>query len=295
MDKKKVAFIGLGVMGHPMAGHLAKAGHQVRVYNRTTAKAQTWVNQYRGSFGQTPRDAAEGAEIVFVCVGNDDDLRSVIYGEQGVLAGMAPGSLLVDHTTASAEVAREIGALTAKSQVGFLDAPVSGGQSGAENGTLTVMLGGDAGHFERARPVILCYARAAALLGPIGSGQLTKMVNQICIAGIVQGLAEGLNFAQRAGLDGVKVVDVISKGAAQSWQMENRGLSMLNDEFDFGFAVNWMRKDLGICLNEGRRNGARLPLTALVDQFYAELQELGGGRWDTSSLIRLLNGFSTKP
>ena len=294
MNEQKVAFIGLGVMGHPMAGHLARAGHQVRVYNRTTVKAEAWVGQYQGSFGATPREAVEEAEIVFVCVGNDDDLRSVIYGEQGVLAGMAPGTLLVDHTTASAEVAREIAALADKSQVGFLDAPVSGGQAGAENGVLTVMIGGDQAHFEQARPAILCYARAATLLGPVGAGQLTKMVNQICIAGIVQGLAEGLNFAQKAGLDGAKVVDVISKGAAQSWQMENRGLTMLKDEFDFGFAVNWMRKDLGICLDESRHNGARLPLVALVDQFYAEVQELGGGRWDTSSLIRLLNGYSTK-
>jgi 3-hydroxyisobutyrate dehydrogenase-like beta-hydroxyacid dehydrogenase len=294
MNKQKVAFIGLGVMGHPMAGHLAKAGHQVRVYNRTRSKAEAWVSQYQGSFATTPREAAEGAEIVFVCVGNDDDLRSVVYGDQGVLATMAPGSLLVDHTTASALVAREIGTQAAKSQVGFLDAPVSGGQAGAENGTLTVMVGGDVLNFERARPVILSYARAATLLGPVGSGQLTKMVNQICIAGIVQGLAEGLNFAQKAGLDAASVVDVISKGAAHSWQMENRGLTMLKDEFDFGFAVNWMRKDLAICLDECRRNGARLPLTALIDQFYAEVQELGGGRWDTSSLIRLLNGYPTK-
>ena len=294
MNGKKVAFIGLGVMGFPMAGHLAKAGHRVRVYNRTTARAEAWIGQYQGSLGKTPREAAEGAEIVFVCVGNDDDLRSVVYGEQGVLAGMVPGTLLVDHTTASAEVAREIAALAEKSKVGFLDAPVSGGQAGAENGALTVMIGGDQTHFETARPVILSYARAATLLGPAGAGQLTKMVNQICIAGIVQGLAEGLNFAQKAGLDGARVVEVISKGAAQSWQMKNRALTMLKDEFDFGFAVNWMRKDLGICLDESRRNGARLPLAALIDQFYAEVQELGGGRWDTSSLIRLLNGYSTK-
>ncbi len=295
MDKKiRVAFIGLGVMGHPMAGHLATAGYQVSVYNRTTAKAEQWVKQYQGRLGLTPREAAQGADLVFVCVGNDDDLRSVIYGDQGALAAMAPGSLLVDHTTASAEVAREIGALAEKSQVGFLDAPVSGGQVGAENGALTVMMGGDTADFERAQPVILSYARAATLLGPVGSGQLTKMVNQICIAGIVQGLSEGLNFAQKAGLDGAKVVDVISKGAAQSWQMENRGLTMLKDQFDFGFAVNWMRKDLAICLDECRHNGARLPMTALVDQFYAEIQALDGGRWDTSSLIRLLNGYTKK-
>jgi len=295
MDEKiRVAFIGLGVMGHPMAGHLATAGYQVSVYNRTTAKAEQWVKQYQGCLGLTPREAAQGADLVFVCVGNDDDLRSVIYGNQGALAAMAPGSLLVDHTTASAEVAREIGALAEKSQVGFLDAPVSGGQVGAENGALTVMMGGNTADFERAQPVILSYARAATLLGPVGSGQLTKMVNQICIAGIVQGLSEGLNFAQKAGLDGAKVVDVISKGAAQSWQMENRGLTMLKDEFDFGFAVNWMRKDLAICLDECRHNGARLPMTALVDQFYAEIQALDGGRWDTSSLIRLLNGYTKK-
>jgi len=294
MRGKKVAFIGLGVMGYPMAGHLATAGHEVRVYNRTRAKAEQWVGQYQGRLGLTPREAAEGAEIVFICVGNDDDLRSVVYGDQGVMAAMAPGTLLVDHTTASAEVAREIGALAEKSQVGFLDAPVSGGQAGAENGVLTVMVGGDPSDFERAQPVILSYARAATLLGPIGSGQLTKMVNQICVTGIVHGLAEGLNFAQKAGLDGAKVVEVLSKGAAQSWQMENRGLTMLKDEFDFGFAVNWMRKDLGICLDECRHNGARLPMIALIDQFYAEVQELGGGRWDTSSLIRLLNGYSTK-
>ncbi len=294
MDKPKVALIGLGVMGHPMAGHLATAGYQVSVYNRTTAKAEQWVKQYQGRLGLTPREAAQGADLVFVCVGNDDDLRSVIYGDQGALAAMAPGSLLVDHTTASAEVAREIGALAEKSQVGFLDAPVSGGQVGAENGALTVMMGGDTADFERAQPVILSYARAATLLGPVGSGQLTKMVNQICIAGIVQGLSEGLNFAQKAGLDGAKVVDVISKGAAQSWQMENRGLTMLKDQFDFGFAVNWMRKDLAICLDECRHNGARLPMTALVDQFYAEIQALDGGRWDTSSLIRLLNGYTKK-
>ena len=294
MRGKKVAFIGLGVMGFPMAGHLAKAGYQVQVYNRTASKAEAWVSQHQGSSGTTPKAAAEGADIVFVCVGNDDDLRSVVYGDQGVLAGMAPNTLLVDHTTASANVAREIAARADKLQIGFLDAPVSGGQMGAENGTLTVMVGGDSAHFDRSQPVIGSYARAVTLLGPVGSGQLTKMVNQICIAGIVQGLAEGLNFAQKAGLDGAKVVEVISKGAAQSWQMENRGSTMLKDEFDFGFAVNWMRKDLGICLDEGRHNGARLPLVALVDQFYAEVQELGGGRWDTSSLIRLLNGYSTK-
>jgi len=258
-------------MGHPMAGHLATAGYQVSVYNRTTAKAEQWVKQYQGCLGLTPREAAQGADLVFVCVGNDDDLRSVIYGNQGALAAMAPGSLLVD-----------------------LGARRTIKKKGAENGALTVMMGGNTADFERAQPVILSYARAATLLGPVGSGQLTKMVNQICIAGIVQGLSEGLNFAQKAGLDGAKVVDVISKGAAQSWQMENRGLTMLKDEFDFGFAVNWMRKDLAICLDECRHNGARLPMTALVDQFYAEIQALDGGRWDTSSLIRLLNGYTKK-
>jgi len=294
MSVKNVAFVGLGVMGYPMAGHLSKAGFQVKVYNRTVSKAEAWVDQHGGDLGHTPREAASGAEIVFICVGNDEDLRSVVYGDDGVLSGMSPGTLLVDHTTASAEVAREIDAAAQKVQVGFLDAPVSGGQAGAENGVLTVMIGGESGHFEKAQPVIMSYARAATLMGPVGSGQLTKMVNQICIAGLVQGLAEGLNFAQKAGLDGARVVDVISKGAAQSWQMDNRGQTMLKDQFDFGFAVNWMRKDLGICLQEGRHNGARLPVVALIDQFYAEIQELGGGRWDTSSLIRLLNGYSTK-
>jgi 3-hydroxyisobutyrate dehydrogenase-like beta-hydroxyacid dehydrogenase len=285
MSKQQVAFIGLGVMGYPMAGHLATAGYQTRVYNRTAAKAEKWCQDYQGDFASTPREAAEGADFVFMCVGNDDDLRSVVYGDDGVLAGCKEGSILVDHTTASANVAREI---ADKSPVAFLDAPVSGGQAGAENGVLTVMIGGDQASFEAVRPVIMSYARAAELLGSVGAGQLTKMVNQICIAGLVQGLSEGLNFAQRAGLDGHKVVDVISKGAAGSWQMENRGNTMLNDEFEFGFAVDWMRKDLAICLEESEHNGAELPVTRIVNDFYGEVQEMGGGRWDTSSLIRRL-------
>ena len=285
MSKQKVAFIGLGVMGYPMAGHLAKAGYETRVYNRTAAKAEKWCKEYGGSHGLTPREAAEGADFVFMCVGNDDDLRSVVYGDDGVLAGCKADAILVAHTTASADVAREI---AGRAKVEFLDAPVSGGQAGAENGVLTVMIGGSEAAFDKALPVIMSYARAAELLGGVGAGQLTKMVNQICIAGLVQGLSEGLNFAQRAGLDGHKVVDVISKGAAGSWQMENRGHTMLNDEFEFGFAVDWMRKDLGICLEESARNGAELPITRIVNDFYAEVQAMGGSRWDTSSLIRRL-------
>lgn len=285
MSKQQVAFIGLGVMGYPMAGHLANAGYRTRVYNRTAAKAEKWCQQYQGDFAETPREAAEGADFIFMCVGNDEDLRSVVYGDDGVLAGCKESSILVDHTTASANVAREI---AEKSPVPFLDAPVSGGQAGAENGVLTVMIGGDQASFDATRPVIMSYARAAELMGSVGAGQLTKMVNQICIAGLVQGLAEGLNFAQRAGLDGHKVVDVISKGAAGSWQMENRGNTMLDDEFEFGFAVDWMRKDLAICLEEAERNGAPLPVTRIVNDFYGEVQAMGGGRWDTSSLIRRL-------
>ena len=285
MSKEKVAFIGLGVMGYPMAGHLANAGYATTVYNRTTAKAEQWCKDYQGNWAGTPGQAAEGADFVFICVGNDDDLRSVVYGEDGVLAGMADGAILVDHTTASANVAREI---SQKSQVPFLDAPVSGGQAGAENGVLTVMVGGEQAAFDIARPVILSYARAVELLGSAGAGQLTKMVNQICIAGLVQGLSEGLDFAQRSGLDGAKVVDVISKGAAGSWQMENRGYTMLKDEFDFGFAVDWMQKDLGICIEESEKNGAALPITRIVNDYYGEIQEMGGGRWDTSSLMRRL-------
>jgi len=284
----KVSFLGLGVMGFPMAGHLKKGGHEVTVYNRTQAKAQKWVETHGGKAAATPAEAAKGADIVFSCVGNDDDLRSIVLGGEGAFAGMAKGAIFVDHTTASANVARELGAVAKGKGIHFLDAPVSGGQAGAENGKLTVMVGGDQADFDRAKPVIDCYARACVLLGPVGSGQLAKMVNQICIAGLVQGLAEGMNFAVKAGLDPAKLVETISKGAAQSWQMENRALTMVADKFDFGFAVDWMRKDLGICLEEAKRNGARLPVTALVDQFYAQVQQRGGKRWDTSSLIHLL-------
>ena len=284
----KTAFLGLGVMGFPMAGHLRKNGHEVTVFNRTAAKAAKWVETHGGKAAATPAEATRGAEIVFACVGNDDDLRSIALGEQGAFAGMAGGTIFVDHTTASANVARELGALARGKGLHFLDAPVSGGQAGAENGKLTVMVGGEEADFDRAKPVIDSYARACVLLGAVGSGQLAKMVNQICIAGLVQGLAEGMNFAVKAGLDPVKLVETISKGAAQSWQMENRALTMVQDKFDFGFAVDWMRKDLGICLEEAKRNGARLPVTALVDQFYAQVQQRGGRRWDTSSLIHLL-------
>jgi 3-hydroxyisobutyrate dehydrogenase len=284
----KVAFIGLGVMGFPMAGHLASNGHDVTVNNRTGARAEAWTQKHKGRHAATPAAAAKDAEIVFACVGNDDDLRSIAFGPSGVLAGIKSGAVFVDHTTASAEVAREVSAAAAKQTVDFLDAPVSGGQAGAENGKLTVMVGGEQGPFDRAKPVIDSYARACVLMGPAGSGQLAKMVNQICIAGLVQGLSEGMNFAMRAGLDCKKLVEVISKGAAQSWQMENRALTMVEDKFNFGFAVDWMRKDLGICLAEAKRNKARLPVTALVDQFYAQVQARGGSRWDTSSLIHLL-------
>lgn len=283
-----VAFVGLGVMGYPMAGHLKTAGHDVAVYNRTASKASQWLAQYQGRSGQTPAEAAAGAQLVMLCVGNDDDVRAVVYGEDGVLAQMQPGSVLIDHTTASADLARELAAACAAKGIGFLDAPVSGGQAGAQNGALTIMLGGDAADFERAEPVLRHYAKSARLLGPAGSGQLAKMVNQICIAGVVQGLAEALHFAKCADLDAKAVLEVISKGAAQSWQMENRGATMVDGQFDFGFAVDWMRKDLSITLNEARRNGAQLPVTALVDQFYAEVQALGGNRQDTSSLIRRL-------
>jgi len=278
----KAAFIGLGVMGYPMAGHLATKGHQVTVYNRTRAKADKWAKQHGGKAAATPAEAASGAAIVFSCVGNDDDLRAVTIGSDGAFAGMAHDAVFVDHTTASAEVARELGAIADKQGFHFLDAPVSGGQAGAENGQLTVMVGGDPAAFERASPVIDAFAKSCVLLGPVGSGQLTKMVNQICIAGLVQGLAEGMNFAQRAGLDG-------AKGAAQSWQRDNRALTMLAGKFDFGFAIDWMRKDLAICLAEGRRNGARLPVAALVDQFYAQVQARGGKRWDSSGLMHLLS------
>jgi len=284
----KVAFLGLGVMGFPMAGHLKKAGHEVTVYNRSAAKAAKWVETHGGQSAPTPREAAKSQEIVFACVGNDDDLRSVVLGSDGAFAGMSEGALFIDHTTASAEVARELGAVAEKSGLGFLDAPVSGGQAGAENGKLTVMVGGAQDAFDRAKPVIDSYARACILLGPLGSGQLTKMVNQICIAGLVQALAEGMNFAKLAGLDTAKVVEVISKGAAQSWQMENRANTMVAGKFDFGFAVDWMRKDLAICLEEAKRNKARLPVTAIIDQFYAQVQQRGGNRWDTSSLMDLV-------
>ena len=284
----KLAFLGLGVMGYPMAGHLAKAGHQVTVYNRTGAKAAQWVKEYGGQHRPTPAEAAAGAEIVFTCVGNDDDVRQVLTAKEGAFAGMARGAILADHTTASAEVAREMAALAKEKGIGFLDAPVSGGQAGAVNGKLTIMVGGDKPVFDEAQPVMAHYGRAVTLMGPAGNGQLTKMVNQICIAGLVQALSEGLNFAMRAGLDPKLVVEVISKGAAQSWQMENRASTMVEGKFDFGFAIDWMRKDLAICLAEARRNRAALPVTALVDQFYQRIQERGGKRWDTSALIHLL-------
>lgn len=285
----KVAFIGLGVMGYPMAGHLkTKGGHDVTVYNRTTAKAEGWVQQFGGALGLTPAEAAKDADFVFTCVGNDDDLRAVTIGPDGVLASMKPGAILIDNTTASADVARELYAAAKDKGCGFVDAPVSGGQAGAENGVLTVMCGGDEATFEAAKPIIEPFARMIGLMGPAGSGQLTKMMNQICIAGIVQGLAEAVHFGKRAGLDIEKVVEVISKGAAGSWQMENRHKTMNAGKYDFGFAVDWMRKDLGIVLNEAKTNGATLPLTALVDQFYGDVQKLGGNRWDTSSLLARL-------
>jgi 3-hydroxyisobutyrate dehydrogenase len=286
----KVAFLGLGVMGYPMAGHLKnKGGHDVTVYNRTIAKAEKWAAQFGGKVAKTPKEAAAGQDFVMACVGNDNDLREVMVGADGAFHGVAKGAVLVDHTTASAAIARELHAEAKKRGFDFVDAPVSGGQAGAENGVLTVMCGGDEGPFTRAKPVIDSYARACNLMGTPGSGQLAKMVNQICIAGLVQGLAEGLHFAKKAGLDIEKLVATISKGAAQSWQMENRYKTMAADKFDFGFAVDWMRKDLDICLNEARRNGANLPVTALVDQFYAEVQKMGGKRWDTSSLIARLD------
>lgn len=285
---RKVAFLGLGVMGYPMAGHLARAGHQVTVYNRTPAKAEAWVKEYGGASAATPATAAAGADIVFACVGNDDDLRSVVLGEHGAFAGMKPGAVFVDHTTASAEVARELHAEALKRGLHFIDAPVSGGQAGAVNGALTVMCGGEAPVFESIKPVALAFAKAVTLVGASGAGQLAKMVNQICIAGLVQGLSEAVAFGQKAGLDMKQVLDVIGKGAAQSWQMDNRGKTMVDEQFNFGFAVDWMRKDLGLVLDEARRNGAKLPVTALVDQFYGDVQSMGGGRWDTSSLIKRL-------
>jgi 3-hydroxyisobutyrate dehydrogenase len=285
---EKVAFIGLGVMGYPMAGHLKKAGHEVAVFNRTAVRADKWVGEHGGTARPSPREAAEGAALVFACVGNDSDVRAVLLGPDGALSGMKKGAVLVDHTTASADVAREVFEAAKARGVGFVDAPVSGGQAGAENGVLTVMCGGEEADYARAEPVIGAYARRCRLMGGPGSGQLTKMVNQICIAGLVQGLAEGLHFAKAVGLDGHAVVDVISKGAAQSWQMENRYETMLGGEFDFGFAVEWMRKDLAIILDQGRASGTQLPVTALVDQFYAEVVAMGGSRWDTSSLIARL-------
>ena len=289
---RNVAFLGLGVMGYPMAGHLARAGHRVTVYNRSALKAIAWCDEFtlgsRPQHAETPREAAQGADIVFCCVGNDDDLRSVTLGADGAFAGMAPGAIFVDHTTASADVARELHAAAKNIGLHFVDAPVSGGQAGAQNGALTVMCGGDAAAFEAARPVAMPFSRAFTLLGASGAGQLAKMVNQICIAGLVQGLSEAIAFGQKAGLDMNQVLDVIGKGAAQSWQLDNRGKTMVADKFDFGFAVDWMRKDLGLVLDEARRNGARLPVTALVDQFYADIQQMGGQRWDTSSLIKRL-------
>ena len=291
MDARKVAFLGLGVMGFPMAGHLARAGHAMTVYNRTAAKVRQWAEKYGAAQvagAPSPAAAATGADLVMLCVGNDEDVRAVTLGPEGALAAMKPGAILVDHTTASATLARELHAAAKARSVGFLDAPVSGGQAGAENGKLTIMVGGDADTFAAAEPVLACYARAVTLMGGPGSGQLTKMVNQICIAGLVQGLSEGINFGMRAGLDIERVLDVIGKGAAQSWQMDNRGKTMVADKFDFGFAVDWMRKDLAICLAQARADGAALPVTALIDQFYARIQARGGGRWDTSSLVRLL-------
>ena len=284
----RVAWIGLGVMGYPMAGHLAKAGHNVTVFNRTREKAERWVAEHGGALAQTPAEAARGANFVFACVGADDDLRQVTIGENGAFHGMAGSAVFVDHTTASADVARELAAQAKERGLHFIDAPVSGGQQGAENGVLTIMCGGEETAFARAKPIMQAYARQVRLMGPVGSGQLTKMVNQICIAGLLQALAEGIHFARRAGLDVEAVLEVISKGAAQSWQMENRGPTMNRGEFDFGFAIDWMRKDLAICMAEARRTGAALPVTALVDQFYAQLQARGAGRQDTSALIRLL-------
>ena len=288
VEPRRVAFLGLGVMGYPMAGHLARAGHRVSVYNRTAAKAQAWVAEYAGTAAATPREAAAGADFVFACVGNDDDLRSVVLGADGAFAGMKPGAVFVDHTTASASVARELHGQALAQGLQFVDAPVSGGQAGAVNGLLTVMCGGDAPAFEAMKPVAMAFSRAVTLVGASGAGQLAKMVNQVAIAGLVQGLSEAIAFGQRAGLDMNLVLEVIGKGAAQSWQMDNRGRTMVQRKFDFGFAVDWMRKDLGLVLDEARRNGAKLPVTALVDQFYGDVQAAGGGRWDTSSLITRL-------
>ena len=281
----KTAFIGLGVMGYPMAGHMAKKGHEVSVYNRTFKKAEAWAAEHGGKAHRTPREAAAGAAFVMMCVGNDDDVRSVVYGDDGILAGIDKGAILVDHTTASAELARELGEAAAEAGIGFVDGPVSGGQAGAENGVLSIMCGGSEADFAKAEPVMQAYGKTVRLIGEVGAGQLTKMVNQICIAGLVQALGEGLNFAQKAGLDPAKVLEVVSGGAASSWQMVNRWPTMAEGKFDFGFAVDWMRKDLAICMEEARRNGAALPITATVDQLYRLIQQKGGGRWDTSSLI----------
>ena len=288
VPSRQVAFLGLGVMGFPMAGHLAKAGHRVTVYNRSSAKSAAWVAEFGGKSAPTPREAAAGAEIVFCCVGNDDDLRSVVLGDDGAFAGMAKNAVFVDHTTASADVARELSKIALDKGLQFIDAPVSGGQAGAQNGLLTVMCGGDSATFDAIKPIAMAFSRAVTLLGDSGAGQLAKMVNQICIAGLVQGLSEAIAFGMRAGLDMEAVLGVISKGAAQSWQMENRGKTMIEGKFDYGFAVDWMRKDLGLVLDEAKRNGARLPVTALVDQFYADVQQAGGARYDTSSLITRL-------
>jgi 3-hydroxyisobutyrate dehydrogenase len=291
----KVAFIGLGVMGYPMAGHLkTKGGHDVSVFNRTTSKAEKWVAEFGGQFGKTPAEAAKGADFVFTCVGNDDDLRAVTMGEDGVLSTMEAGSVLIDNTTASAEVAKELAEAAQAKGCGFVDAPVSGGQAGAENGVLTVMVGGDDATFAKAEPVIQNFAKMVGHMGGVGAGQLTKMVNQICIAGLVQGLSEGINFGKSAGLDIEKVIEVISKGAAGSWQMENRYKTMNTGEYEHGFAVDWMRKDLGIVLDQANANGVSVPVTALVDQFYGEVQSMGGNRWDTSSLLARLEKLSSK-
>ena len=293
VSRPKVAFLGLGVMGYPMAGHLAKAGYHVTVYNRTQRRADAWLKEYPGQFASTPADAVGAADFVFTCVGNDNDLREVALGSNGVLIGMKRGAVFCDHTTASAQVARELHRVATEKGVGFLDAPVSGGQAGAENGQLAVMIGAESALYEKVAPIIDCYAKVTTLIGPVGSGQLTKMVNQICIAGVIQGLSEAINFAQCADLDLDAVLSVLSQGAAQSWQMENRGKTMVENQFEFGFAVDWMRKDLGMCIEEGNRTGARLPTIALIDQFYADVQARGGGRWDTSSLIRLLSERNT--
>lgn len=291
---ENVAFLGLGVMGFPMAGHLARLGHNVCVWNRTRAKSEAWVKQHKGRMAESAADAARGASLVMACVGNDDDIRAVTLGDKGAFAGMSRGAVFVDHTTASADVARELAAKAKERGIGFMDAPVSGGQAGAQNGQLTIMVGGAAADYAKVEPVIAAYARMQRLIGPVGAGQLTKMVNQVCIVGMVQALAEGLALGRAAGLDLGAVIDVISKGAAQSWQMDNRAKTMIEGKFDFGFAVDWMRKDLGICLAQARRSGVTLPVTALVDQFYAEVQQMGGQRWDSSSLMARMDAVKTK-